>query len=55
MRALKNLVRVSRPSLLFLSEIKVSKIRFEFLRVVLSFSHCFIVDRVRLGGGLAFL
>lgn len=38
----------------FLSKTKVAKARLEFLRVLI-FSHCFIVDRVGLSGGLALM
>lgn len=52
-RALKELVRLYRPNVVFLMETLVHSVKIEEIRIQLGFNGTFLVDKEGRGGGLA--
>lgn len=52
LRALKDVVRLHHPDVLFLSETKAGKRRIDKLKGALNYRNCFSVDSKGLSGGL---
>lgn len=54
-RALQDLVRTEKPSILGLIETKLGSKDWDYLRIKLGFSYCFVVNNCGRSGGLALL
>lgn len=53
-RELTDMVRLYKPKVIGLHETKIDKVRLDYIRCRLGFKHGFVVEHVRIGGGLAF-